>query len=101
MYKRVADVETESQLNDVRAELQDRYGEPPPAVRNLLDYAALKLLAVRVGASGIDRKHDLVNIKFRQNAGIDPGRLAKFDVRSEEHTSELQSHSDLVCRLLL
>src|SRR5260221_10153978 len=28
--------------------------------------------------------------------------LAKQDlVRSEEHTSELQSHSDLVCRLLL
>src|SRR5437588_9295754 len=25
----------------------------------------------------------------------------KFSVRSEEHTSELQSHSDLVCRLLL
>src|SRR5438132_6330452 len=26
---------------------------------------------------------------------------AAHDVRSEEHTSELQSHSDLVCRLLL
>src|SRR5436190_9987504 len=26
---------------------------------------------------------------------------AKFVARSEEHTSELQSHSDLVCRLLL
>src|SRR5260221_7036125 len=26
---------------------------------------------------------------------------AHVDVRSEEHTSELQSHSDLVCRLLL
>src|SRR5438034_3914855 len=25
----------------------------------------------------------------------------KLNVRSEEHTSELQSHSDLVCRLLL
>src|SRR5260221_4077490 len=25
----------------------------------------------------------------------------QFDERSEEHTSELQSHSDLVCRLLL
>ena len=24
-----------------------------------------------------------------------------FSLRSEEHTSELQSHSDLVCRLLL
>src|SRR6266567_3416908 len=78
MYKCIAGVETESQLSDVRAELQDRYGEPPPAVRNLLDYAALKLLAVRLGATGIDRKRDLVNIKFRQNAGIDPGRLARF-----------------------
>src|SRR5438034_4167727 len=28
-------------------------------------------------------------------------RIADRDVRSEEHTSELQSHSDLVCRLLL
>src|SRR5947207_14767265 len=28
-------------------------------------------------------------------------RLAVGVVRSEEHTSELQSHSDLVCRLLL
>src|SRR5437588_3525493 len=26
---------------------------------------------------------------------------ASLEVRSEEHTSELQSHSDLVCRLLL
>src|SRR5260221_2647097 len=25
----------------------------------------------------------------------------RLDCRSEEHTSELQSHSDLVCRLLL
>src|SRR5438034_6613931 len=25
----------------------------------------------------------------------------RLDIRSEEHTSELQSHSDLVCRLLL
>ena len=40
MYKRVARVETESQLGDVGAELQDRYGPPPPPVRNLLDYAS-------------------------------------------------------------
>src|SRR5436190_11068309 len=31
-----------------------------------------------------------------------PSRAGKGDLlRSEEHTSELQSHSDLVCRLLL
>src|SRR5437588_5123934 len=30
-----------------------------------------------------------------------PGRDRTTSWRSEEHTSELQSHSDLVCRLLL
>ena len=50
MYKRVAGVETESQLTDVRSELEDRYGEPPAPVRNLLEYAALKLLAIRIGS---------------------------------------------------
>jgi transcription-repair coupling factor (superfamily II helicase) len=78
MYKRVAGVETESQLSDVGAELQDRYGDAPAPVRNLLEYAALKLLAIRVGATAIERKRDQINIKFRQNAEIDPGRLAKF-----------------------
>src|SRR5438034_6415491 len=29
------------------------------------------------------------------------GRMSSAYKRSEEHTSELQSHSDLVCRLLL
>ncbi len=78
MYKRIAGVETESQLNDVGAELRDRYGEPPAAVRNLLDYASLKLLAVQVGANTIERKRDLVTIKFQKDAVIDPEKLARF-----------------------
>ena len=78
MYKRVAGVERESQLDDVRSELIDRYGEPPAAVRNLLDYAELKLLAVRVGVNSIDRKRDLVSVKFRPTATVDPERLARF-----------------------
>jgi transcription-repair coupling factor (superfamily II helicase) len=78
MYKRVAGVETDSQLKDVRSELIDRYGETPSAVRNLLDYAALKLQAMRVGANAIERKREFVNIKFNPNAAIDPGKLARF-----------------------
>jgi transcription-repair coupling factor (superfamily II helicase) len=78
MYKRVAGVENESQLKDVRAELKDRYGEPPAAVRHLLEYATLKLLAVRVGVTGVERKREMVTIKFRQNALIDAEKLARF-----------------------
>ena len=82
MYKRVAGVETEAQLNDVAAELGDRYGTPPPAVRNLLDYAELKLLSQRVGVAQIERKRDAVSIRFTEKATVDPERLARF-VQSE------------------
>jgi transcription-repair coupling factor (superfamily II helicase) len=78
MYKRVARVETESQLTDVAAELEDRYGPPPPAVRNLLDYASLKLLCMKVGVVAIERKRDFVTLKFRQDATVDPEQLARF-----------------------
>jgi len=78
MYKRVAGVETETQLADVEAELQDRYGPAPPAVCNLLDYASLKLLCARVGVNAIERKRESVTFKFQQNAAIDPEQLARF-----------------------
>ncbi len=78
MYKRVARVETESQLNDVGLELKDRYGPPPPAVRNLLDYASLKLLCMKVGVVAIERKRDFVTLKFRPDATVDPEQLARF-----------------------
>src|SRR5438034_2608502 len=37
----------------------------------------------------------------RRRQGKVPAGRARSALRSEEHTSELQSHSDLVCRLLL
>ncbi len=78
MYKRVAGVESESQLADVAGELGDRYGAPPPAVHNLLEYAALKLLSQRIGVTQIERRRDAVSIRFTEKAAVDPERLARF-----------------------
>src|SRR5438552_7289920 len=72
MYKRIAGVEHPEQLADVRAELEDRYGEPPSPIRNLLDATALKLLGQKVGVAGIDRKQNIIHIKFTESADIDP-----------------------------
>jgi transcription-repair coupling factor (superfamily II helicase) len=78
MYKRIAGVENESQLGDVAGELRDRYGDPPPPVRSLLDYAALKLVCQGVGVAGVERKRDQVHVRFTEKAEVDPGKLAKF-----------------------
>src|SRR2546421_5015493 len=50
--------------------------------------------ARRVGASG-------EVVIERESLDGAPGLAAYDEQRSEEHTSELQSRSDLVCRLLL
>ncbi len=78
MYKRAAGVENESQLEDVRKELEDRYGPVPPPVRYLLSAAALKLLCERVGVLTTDRKRDVVTVKFTEQAAVDPIQLARF-----------------------
>ena len=78
MYKRVAGVQGDPQLNEVRAEMEDRYGSLPAAVQSLVDYAALRLLCQRVGANAIERKRDQFSIRFHQHAKIDPEKLARF-----------------------
>src|SRR5260221_2180932 len=48
--------------------------------------------------------HQVVAVLFHPFRGADEAGLfgsTEWVERSEEHTSELQSHSDLVCRLLL
>src|SRR5947207_8556426 len=42
---------------------------------------------------------DSIGAKLRAGGALED--VAPTMLRSEEHTSELQSHSDLVCRLLL
>ncbi|HLJ89181.1 MAG TPA: transcription-repair coupling factor [Candidatus Angelobacter sp.] len=83
MYKRAAGVENEGQLEDVRQELEDRYGPAPPPVRYLLAASALKLLCERAGVTNVDRKRDSVTVKFTENATIDPERLARFVAKTK------------------
>src|SRR5438034_8650761 len=57
---------------------------------------AYVLLGQRDGSRGGEAADGLERVARAALAANDRG-----DARSEEHTSELQSHSDLVCRLLL
>src|SRR5436309_4556977 len=67
--------------------------------RNMSILKLGKLLMERRGEEGIR--------EFAKKLGISPATLSRIengklpDLRSEEHTSELQSRENLVCRLLL
>ena len=52
-YTRIAAIDSEADAAAVHDELSDRYGEPPEAVRNLLEVARLRAEARRAGLSDI------------------------------------------------
>ncbi len=54
MYKRLAEVRTVEQVDEVRAELADRYGPLPVPVDNLLAVAALRVKARQAGLTDIN-----------------------------------------------
>src|SRR5260221_10543946 len=81
-----------------------------PPRSTLFPYTTL-FRSTRLNSSPSRRRHtrSLCGLEFRRvdrkstrlNSSHTVISYAVFCLRSEEHTSELQSHSDLVCRLLL
>jgi len=74
-YRQIANAADADALERAEKELEDRYGTVPEAVRNLLRYSALKTLAEKIGVEAIERRHNLLNIKFHQGTRVDPTRL--------------------------
>jgi transcription-repair coupling factor (superfamily II helicase) len=52
-YRRLAAVTSETDVNDVRAEWEDRYGPPPPPAEALLEIARLRVAALRLGIRAV------------------------------------------------
>jgi transcription-repair coupling factor (superfamily II helicase) len=62
MYKRIAGAEDQAALQDVFAELKDRYGDPPESVLNLIAAGELRLMCERLGIAQLDRKRTQVEL---------------------------------------
>ena len=62
MYKRIAGAEDEPALQDVLAELRDRYGDPPESVQNLIAAGELRLMCERLGIAQLDRKRTQIEL---------------------------------------
>lgn len=77
-YKRIADASDSQAVQEVLAELEDRYGPVPEAVVNLLEFSLLKSLAKQLGIESIDRRRGEVNIKFYKDSRVNPAKLMEL-----------------------
>jgi transcription-repair coupling factor (superfamily II helicase) len=74
-YRQIANAADADARDRAEKELEDRYGTVPEAVRNLLQYSALKTMAEQLGIEAVDRRHNVLNIKFHKETRVDPARL--------------------------
>jgi transcription-repair coupling factor (superfamily II helicase) len=82
LYKKIAGASTDAAVNEIRAEMEDRYGSLPDATVYLLEAASLRLECERIGVAQIDRKRGELQIRFMENAAVDPAHLMRLVSRN-------------------
>ncbi|ENZ5479496.1 transcription-repair-coupling factor [Serratia marcescens BIDMC 44] len=75
LYKRIASAKSDGELDELKVELIDRFGQLPDAARNLLQCAALRLHAQKLGIKRIESNERGGFIEFGDNNRVDPGYL--------------------------
>ncbi len=88
LYKKIAGAASEAAIADLRAEMEDRYGPLPDATVYLLEAAALRLECERMGIAQIDRKRGELQIRFTENAAVDPQHLMRLVARNAKRGAQ-------------
>jgi transcription-repair coupling factor (superfamily II helicase) len=81
LYKRLANCRTREELDAMREELVDRFGELPEAARALLESHALRLLAQPLGVARVDATHEALHLHFAKDAPLDPAKVVSLAQR--------------------
>ncbi len=84
LYRRMADLPDETAISDLRVELADRFGPPPPVVDNLLYQLRVKQLALRAEVDAIATEGQQISIRLARLVEADRPALQRrlgHDVR--------------------
>jgi len=78
LYKRLANCETNDELDDMQQELIDRFGLLPPPAKILLDCHRLRLIAKPMGVLKLDASELAISVQFAAQNEIDPMKVMKL-----------------------
>ncbi len=78
LYRRMATLETDDEIEGFAAELIDRFGPLPPEVDQLMKLVAIKALCRRANVEKVDAGPKGVIVAFRENAFANPQGLVRF-----------------------
>jgi len=75
LYKRLSVARDAADVDRLQTETEDRWGHLPLAGRNLFDMTRLRQAAERAGVKSVDLADARLQVRFVENASVDPRRL--------------------------
>lgn len=113
LYKRMANCEATEELQDIREELVDRFGELPTATQALLESHRLRITSQSLGIIKIDASEKRILFHFNAKPAIEPIRIIQLiqsqrqyklagqdKLSVEVSTNTLQERSEAIRRAL-
>jgi transcription-repair coupling factor (superfamily II helicase) len=85
LYKRIASAADSDELNEIKVELIDRFGLLPDPARNLLDIAALRQQARKLGIRKLEANEKGGVMEFNEKNHVDPGWLIGLLQKEPQH----------------
>jgi transcription-repair coupling factor (superfamily II helicase) len=78
LYKRLADAQTREELDALREELVDRFGELPEPARALIECHLVRIAARPLGVARVDATHEAVQLQFVKHPPLDGSKVIDF-----------------------
>ena len=78
IYKRIASIENEEEMDDMTEELIDRFGDIPKKVQQLLTIALLKALAHQVYVVSVEQKGESIRFTMYEKAKVCVERIPQL-----------------------
>jgi len=95
LYRRVAALLDQREIDAFAAELVDRFGPLPPEVANLLDTIAIKRLCRAAGIEKVEAGPKGAVLSFRENRFANPLGLVEF-LQAQAGTAKLRTDQRLL-----
>ncbi len=85
IYKKIAAIDSKEYLYDIEEEIEDRFGDVPSKVRDLLHVAYIKYLASKCGIVSVMQKDKEVLLKLKNSRQLDVKTIAEIIVRFSDN----------------
>jgi transcription-repair coupling factor (superfamily II helicase) len=98
LYRRLAELDGESEIDTFAAELVDRFGPLPAEVENLLEVVRIKRLCRKAGVEKVDAGPKGAVVVFRRRRFAAPDKLIAFIGENAHHVRLRPDHSLVFAR---